>query len=173
MRALYWGWMLLVLGTAALGCGGDGPAAESDAAADEDVGSAYLAASEPAGASSVGVARQRSKAGEPITLVGTIGGSPAPFVEGLAAFTLVDSSIPYCSEDEGCPTPWDYCCTQDQVREKIATVKIINEAGSPVMRDARELLGVAELDEVVVSGTAERDAEGNLSVAAKQIFIRR
>src|SRR5262245_17942221 len=38
------------------------------------------------------------------------------FSEGLAGFTMIDASVPYCgqSEMEGCPTPWDYCCKSNE-----------------------------------------------------------
>jgi hypothetical protein len=110
--------------------------------------------------------------GDAVTVVGTIGGSTEPFVDGLAAFTIVDPKVPYCAPEEGCPTPWDYCCTQDQVKDNIATIKIVDEQGSAVTADARQLLGVQELSTVVVKGTATRDDNGNLTVAATEVFVR-
>lgn len=134
--------------------------------------SEYLVDSEPAGAIPVGEARESTEDGQEVTLVGLIGGSSDPFVEGLAAFTIVDPKVPYCAPDEGCPTPWDYCCTQDQVKDNIATVKIVDEAGRPVVHGARGLLGVKELSTVVVKGKAKRDDQGNLTVAANKVFVR-
>ena len=128
--------------------------------------------SEPAGAIPVGEARESTEDGQDVTLVGLIGGSSDPFVEGLAAFTIVDPKVPYCAPDEGCPTPWDYCCTQDQVKDNIATVKIVDEVGRPVVHGARGLLGVKELSTVVVKGKAKRDDQGNLTVSANQVFVR-
>jgi len=135
-------------------------------------GSAYLADTEPVGAVPVGEARRTIDDDEDITLVGIIGGSTEPFVDGLAAFTIVDPKVPYCAADEGCPTPWDYCCTQDQVKANIATVKLVDESGDPVATDARQLLGVHELSTVVVQGRAERDDQGNLSLAASKVYVR-
>ncbi len=132
----------------------------------------YEATIEPAGAVPVGDARETSEDGQEITLVGVIGGSSKPFVEGLAAFTVVDPKVPYCSPDEGCATPWDYCCTQDQVKDNLATIKIVDESGNPVSQDAREFLNVKELSTVVVTGKAERDDQGNLTVAANKVFVR-
>lgn len=132
----------------------------------------YLSASEPANAMPVGDARSVVKDEQEVALVGTIGGSSEPFVEGLVAFTIVDPKVPYCSADEGCPTPWDYCCTQDQVKDNIATVKFVDESGSPIAGDARQVLGVKELATVVVEGAAERDEQGNLTVAAAKVFVR-
>lgn len=134
--------------------------------------SAYVVDIEPTGAMPVGEARENSKDGQQVTLVGLIGGSTQPFVDGIAAFTIVDPKVPYCAAEEGCPTPWDYCCHMDEVSDNIATVKIVNESGSPVAQDARELLGVKELSTVVVTGTAQRDEAGNLSIAASEVYVR-
>lgn len=135
-------------------------------------GPQYIAASEPAGATGVGEARKTSTDGENIVLVGHVGGSTAPFVDGIAAFSIVDQSVPWCQPDENCPTPWDYCCKQDQVKENIATVKIVDADGKLVAEDARKLLGVRELSLVVVEGSAKRDDAGNLTVLANKVFIR-
>ena len=132
----------------------------------------YVATTEPAGAIPVGEAREKSEDGQEVTLVGLIGGSSKPFVDGLAAFTIVDAKVPYCAPDEGCPTPWDYCCESDAVRDNIATIKLVDESGSPVTGDAKEMLHVKELSTVVVKGKAKRDDQGNLTVAASQIFVR-
>ncbi|MCC9658416.1 hypothetical protein [Rhodopirellula halodulae] len=153
-----------------LGCGGQ-PVAES---ANESGGadSNYLASSEPTGAIPVGEAREKVSDGEELTLVGMVGGSAEPFVDGIAAFTVVDPKVPHCSSEEGCPTPWDYCCTQDQVKENIATIKVVDESGSPVPTTARELLGMKELSKVVVQGIAKRDEQGNLTVEASDVFVQ-
>ncbi len=133
----------------------------------------YEAESEPAGAIPVGEAREKAEDGQEITLVGLIGGSSEPFVKGLAAFTIVDPKVPYCAADEGCPTPWDYCCETAAVKENIATVKIVNDSGKPVTQDARDFLDIKELSTVVVKGKAKRDDQGNLTVAASKIFVKR
>ncbi len=135
-------------------------------------GTQYLTLSEPAAVMEVADARKSAKADEAIAIVGRIGGSGEPFVDGVAAFTVVDLKIAYCSADEGCPTPWDYCCTQDQVKDNIAIVKLVDAEGKPVTDDARKLLGVKELSVVVAEGTARRDESGNLTVAATKIFVR-
>ena len=132
----------------------------------------YLLTTEPADAMPVGAARESVENEQSVTVVGLIGGSSEPFVDGLAAFTIVDPKVPYCAAEEGCPTPWDYCCTQDQVKDNIATVKMVDASGEPETDDARQLLGVKELSTVVVTGIAQRDDAGNLTVAATQVFVR-
>ncbi|MEZ6043367.1 MAG: hypothetical protein R3C20_22950 [Planctomycetaceae bacterium] len=158
--------------TLSVGCGTSNmgsPEASSKPAAE---GAQFVTMMEPADAIPVGAARESAEDTQDVTLVGRIGGSSEPFVEGLAAFTIVDPKVPHCAPDEGCPTPWDYCCTQDQVKGNIATVKVVDDAGNPVSGDARQLLGVRELSTVVVRGKAERDDRGNLTIATHQIFVR-
>ncbi len=153
------------------------PGCESNVASNQLAGgaqssSSYLVQNEPADAVPVGVARKQSENGQEVTLFGIIGGSSKPFVEGLAAFTIVDPKVPYCADEEGCPTPWDYCCQTDAVKDNIATIKIVDDAGKPVRQSARDLLNVRELSTVVVKGKAKRDDQGNLTVAANQVFVR-
>ena len=155
-----------------LGCS-DGQNAPRSAAADPSgQESPYVVGSEPPGAIPVSDARQSVQDADEVVLVGRVGGSSDPFVDGIAAFTIVDLKVPHCSVDEGCPTPWDYCCTQDQVATNIATVKVVDDSGKPVSTDARNLLKVKELSTIVVQGTAKRDDQGNLTVAASKVFVR-
>ena len=164
-------WTLVVVFAVSAGCS-DSNVNQNASGTGVAKSSQYVTSTEPAGAMPVGEARQSTKDGEAVTLVGRIGGSGDPFVEGLAAFTIVDPKVPHCGKDEGCPTPWDYCCTQDQVKDNIATVKIVDEAGKPVAGDARTLLGVKELSIVVVQGTSRRDDKGNLTIAASSVFVQ-
>ena len=167
---------LLAMGllSMAVGCGNTQvPGTPSGVGGQQVASSEYVATSEPAGALAVGEARQSVKDNDAVTLVGLIGGSSEPFVEGLAAFTIVDAKVPYCAAAEGCPTPWDYCCESDAVKDNIATVKIVDAQGKPVASDARSLLNVKELSTVVVQGIAKRDDTGNLAVLADKVFVRK
>jgi hypothetical protein len=92
-------------------------------------------------------------------------------VVGRAAFTIVDPKLEYCQPGEGCPTPWDYCCKTDELPANRAMVKVVNAAGETVEEDARQLLGVKELQTVVVKGKAKRDEAGNLTVLADRVFV--
>lgn len=163
-----------LLSTLALvvGCGTSDVSEPSASSQPSAEGAQFVATTEPDNAVPVGTARESTEDEQEVTLVGRIGGSSEPFVEGLAAFTIVDPKVPYCSADEGCPTPWDYCCTQDQVKDNIATVKVVDGEGKPVTGDARQLLGVKELSTVVIKGKATRDDRGNLTVAATKVFVR-
>lgn len=156
----------------ALGCSQDTTRPEVSSGGSDATRPNYLAQDEPKDALPVGKARETAEDGQQVSIVGVIGGSSEPFIEELAAFTIVDPKVPHCAADEGCPTPWDYCCTQDQVKENVATVKVVDESGSPIAESARKLLGVKELNTVVVTGVAQRDERGNLSIAASQVFVR-
>lgn len=162
--------LLTVAASALVGCS---PEAQPSAAQSSTTTSGYLSDSEPAGAVGVGTARESAKDDDAVVVVGRIGGSAEPFVDGLAAFTIVDPKVPYCADDEGCPTPWDYCCNQDQAKENAATVKLVDASGAPLTEDARKLLGVKELSEVVVEGKADRDDAGNLVVLAQKVYVRK
>ena len=167
-------WSMVGLIALVVGCGGseDATSLPGDAMNDRGASSQYVAESEPTGAVPVGEARTNVEDEESVTLIGIVGGSAKPFVDGLAAFTIVDPKVSYCAADEGCPTPWDYCCTTDQVKDNIATVKVVDDAGNPVASDARSLLNVKELSTVVVQGKAQRDEQGNLSVLASKVYVR-
>lgn len=165
-------WMVFgvtALAASLTGCGGDGSPSTSAAPSRDTT---YVASREPAGAIAVGDARESAKDKNEVAVVGRIGGSAEPFVEGIAAFTIVDLKVPYCAADEGCPTPWDYCCEQNEVKKNIAMVKVVDGQGAPVAQDARQLLGVEELNTVVVHGEAQRDAQGNFAVLADKVFVK-
>lgn len=130
----------------------------------------YLVSTEPTGA--VGVAEAKKATDEAITVIGRIGGSEEPFVKGLAAFTIVDQQVEPCPKEENCPTPWDYCCSQDKMKDNMATVKVVDAKGSAVTGDAKELLKLKELSTVVVQGKRQSDSEGNLTILASKIFVK-
>jgi hypothetical protein len=166
-------WFAFVVAIAlAAGCSQSNPPAAKAPAAD---GAKYLLAAEPAGAKTVKEVRGKAKDGDEIVIVGRIGGSAKPWIEGRAGFQFVDASFASCNEREGdsCPTPWDYCCeTKEDLARGMATVKIVNDQGQTVDADARQLLGLKELDTVVVRGRAKRDDQGNLTVLAAAIHRR-
>ncbi len=52
-------------------------------------------------------------------------------------------------------------------------MKVVDDTGNPVGEDAREMLGVKELSTVVVKGKALRDEQGNLTIAASEVFVKK
>ena len=85
-----------------VGCGSRPPA---PTAASRPVASAageqYRLAVEPEGVQSILQVREESKNGDKVVLVGRIGGDAQPWVEGRAAFSLVDLSARACSDIPG------------------------------------------------------------------------
>src|SRR5438067_1509941 len=150
-------WSAFLAAALAAGCSQPAPPA-ADAPAAE--GAKYLLAAEPAGAKPVKEVRGAARDGDEVVVVGRIGGSAKPWIEGRAGFLIVDPSFTPCSEKDGdsCPTPWDYCCDpKEELVKGMATVKVVDDRGETVPVDARRLLGVKELDTVVVRGRAKRD----------------
>lgn len=163
--------LLLVIGLIGMvmGCSRQGDSVRQVTAAS----SSFVSTTEPSGAIPVGAARTDAKNDSEIVMVGHIGGSEKPFIDGIAAFTIVDPKVPYCALEEGCPTPWDYCCEQNGVKENIAMVKLVDAEGGPVSGDAKTLLGVKELSLVVVQGKAQRDDAGNLTLLTQKVFVKK
>jgi hypothetical protein len=163
----------LALFGAVVGCTSSNspPAASGGPSAD---GEQYRLVTEPAGAKGVKEVKATSKDEEEVIVVGRIGGDVNPWIEGQAAFLIVDPSLKPCNEkdDDACPTPWDYCCDTDQLPECKAMVKVGGPDGKTVATDARQLLGLKELQTVVVHGRAKRDEAGNLTVLADGVFVR-
>ena len=143
---------------------GRGPSAE---------GAKYLLSASPVGAKDVIAVRSESEDDQEVVVVGRIGGSNSPWIEGRAAFSVVDRSLKACSDIPGdlCPTPWDYCCETDKLPAATTLVKVVDSDGQLLTTDARELLGLEELQTVVVKGKAQRDEEGNVTILASGIFV--
>ena len=154
-----------------IGCAKTAPPPAEGASAE---GEAYLLSSEPAGATDVLKAIENAKADEDVVVVGRVGGEVDPWVEGLAAFSIVDRSLAPCNETKGdeCKTPWDYCCEPELATFK-TLIKIVDEQGKLVNVDARKLLNLKELQTIVVQGKAARDDAGNLTVLATGIYVRK
>jgi len=136
-------------------------------------GAKYLLSSVPASPLDVIPMREAVADSEPVVVVGRIGGSHEPWIDGMAAFSIVDRSLAACTDisADKCPTPWDYCCVTDKLPAATTLVKLVDEEGAVVKTGAQELLGLSELQTVVVEGTAQKDEAGNVTILAKQIYV--
>ena len=161
---------LLVLGML-VGCG-DGTADPPKMAIDA---APYLLEEPPSAAQEVSVVHESTGDSKEIVVVGKIGGSLNPWIEGRAAFNIVDRKVKSCLDIPGddCPTPWDYCCSQADLPGATVLVKVVGEDGRLLAADARQLFGVKELQTVIVRGTASKDKQGNLVVLASGLYIKR
>jgi hypothetical protein len=137
-------------------------------------GSKFILTEEPSEAATVIEARENSKDGADVVLVGRIGGSANPWVEDRAAFSIVDPSLKACSDIPGdeCKIPWDYCCETHKLPTSTALIKFVDDDGRTLKSDSRELLSLKELQTVVVRGKAKRDEAGNLTILANGLFVR-
>jgi hypothetical protein len=172
-------WIVLGLSLATQGCG-EGSAVAVPATTDKSPvatadGTHFLLAEEPEGAVGVIAAREQGVDDEPIVVVGRVGGQANPWIEGRAAFMLLDPSMMVVSEGEA--TGEGVLCTGDCCAAERANcttmVKFVDENGRPLGVDSRKLLGIQESDLLVVRGKAKRDEHGNFAVIADGVYIRR
>ncbi|RIK74692.1 MAG: hypothetical protein DCC68_22565 [Planctomycetota bacterium] len=173
MKRNYWfGLVLLLLAVSGCGTSDGGPSAASNGPSAD--GKQYMFKEEPKDGKDVIAVRESAKDGDDVIVVGRIGGEVDPWLKGFAGFRIVDKSLRACSDIPGdaCETPWDYCCETDKLATGAALVKFVDTEGNAVKGNAKELLGVKELQTVVVAGKAKRDEAGNLSILAKGIYVR-
>jgi len=169
--------LTLVAGMAiSSGCGtGANPMASLSSTPVNVDASQYQLADEPDGAVGVIDARESAEDGAPLVLIGRIGGCEKPWVEGRAAFTLLDASISVVAEgevsEEGEICKAD-CCANERLG-CTTLVKVVDPRGQIVPVDSRELFDLKESDMVVVQGTAKKDNSGNFVMLAKGIFVRK
>lgn len=163
---------ICVVSAVLIGCG-QSPMQEKAGSAKIDTAK-YILSSEPEGAQNVSAAVKDAQNDQEVVLVGRIGGSTNPWVEGIAAFNIVDTSLRPCSEIEGdsCPTPWDYCCDINVLPQSTATVKLVDEQGQPVMADAKEAFGLKELQTIVAHGKVKKGKD-SFVVLADKIYVRK
>lgn len=129
--------------------------ASTEATAGTGIPDGVWLASSPADAKAVADVKKSAAAGQEVVLFGRIGGGRNPFVSGRAMFMLSDRSIPSCNEkhNDGCPTPWDYCCEpKETVLGGTLTVQIVGTDGKPLKADLEGVHGLKPLAEVVVKG---------------------
>lgn len=162
--------ILCLLACLALGCGEAEPDAEPVPVS--ELPERFLLSAEPEGVLDVAEARAAAVQGERIAVRGVVGGSPTPFVHGLAAFTLVDPALESCVGDgSGCPTPWDYCCVDPKALLEGSVTVEFRDGPDPLPAGARGFHGLDHLSEVVVAGRAELDPRGNVTVVATGLHL--
>lgn len=157
------------LALAAAGCGHSGEAAAVGARPAADVESAaYRLTEEPSGARDLAAVYADAEDGDDVVVAGRVGGRGSPWVENLAAFTVVDPAA--APRTSCCPDP--NCGTAPGEHTVQALVRVVDAGGQIVAVDSRQLLGIEASQIVVVRGQARRDAAGNLSILADGVFVR-
>jgi len=137
-------------------------------------GTKFLLNEEPTGAVGVIAARESAEDGKPLVLVGRIGGAANPWIDGRAAFTLLDASMSVVAEGEDSEDGelcMGDCCATERL-DCTTLVKVIDAQGQVVPVDSRKLLGLSVSDMVVIQGNAKRDKSGNFVMLAKGVYIR-
>jgi hypothetical protein len=120
---------------------------------------------------SVSKARQVAQEGKPIVIAGRIGGTASPFAQNRAIFLLADNRLPLCQE--GCATPWDYCCeTRQTIISNLATVQVIDQQGRAVKVGLHGLNGLVPAAEIVVRGTVAKAGKNLLVLNAQNIYVK-
>lgn len=166
-----------LLTTMLIGCGSS-PSADVESSAVTPIsidGSKYVLADEPDGAIGVIEARKTAANGDPVIIVGRIGGATNPWIEGRAAFMLLDASMVIVAdgtESADGEICMDECCATERAGST-TLVKVVDDGGKVLAVDARQLLGVHADDMVVVSGKASKDDAGNFVVLASGVHVRR
>ncbi len=129
----------------------------------------------PAEAKEVKDIKPTVKAGDQVVIHGRIGGSKDPFVAGRAMFTLVDTHLKACGEEDpadSCKTPWDFCCEPKEVMTaNTATVQVVGPEGAPLKTDLKDAHGLKPLSKVTVVGKVASIEGGSLVVNAQGLWV--
>jgi len=153
------------------------PAAPAPAASGSELvlPTGFFLAGTPKEAVEVKDAKPNAKVGDTVTIIGRIGGSREPFVDGRAIFTLVDTRLKACgegAEEDGCKTPWDYCCEpRKELTANMATVRIVGADGQPLKYGLMNVQGLKPLARVTVVGTVAEAEGGVLVVNASGVHV--
>lgn len=131
----------------------------------------------PGDAADVTSVKATARAGDVVIVRGRIGGGVEPFVAGLSAMTIADRKMVPCSEmkmEDGCKTPWDYCCAAaDEKAKGLATIQVVGADGKTLRADLRTA-GLAPLWTVVVKGkVGPRPDPKVLVIDAEGIFVEK
>jgi hypothetical protein len=171
------------------GCGGNGADDDGGASAADVSGTApssdltsdltlpevlFLTAA-PSGAVSLSEAKSTASVGDEVILKAKIGGRVEPFAEQAATFLVADRSMPTCLDrhgDEGCPTPWDYCCEpRESLLASLATVQLVDGAGRPLRMSLNGRNGLAPMKDIIVVGTVSQSDGPAFVINADGIYL--
>ena len=135
----------------------------------------FLLKAEPSGAVGVLDARESLPSTGSVVMVGKIGGTGQPWVDGKAAFVIVDPSCGADAEhchhgpDDNCP----FCAKKQPQSDSLAIVQFVDDRGELLPYGAQSLFELAANQTVVVEGKAKINELGTLVVMASGIYVRR
>ncbi|MFP4069338.1 MAG: hypothetical protein ACLFVC_04070 [Opitutales bacterium] len=155
--------VLALLAITLAGCGGDEAATTAGPPRPEDTAAAQalLLPDAPSAPVPVGKARREAAPEQTVAVVGQIGGTIDPISGRHASFVIADEDILFCDEmpEDRCETPWDACCEDpDKLAANRATVLFLDETGAPLGLNLKEVIGLSELERVIVEGVASPDS---------------
>lgn len=138
--------------------------------AEQATSTAWLLTSAPDGAVSITEARTNAKEGDSVVIRGRIGGRHSPMSAESPVFTVVDLELAYCGqhEDDGCTTPWDYCCeSPGTIMSNSATVQLV---GDEILNPVEA--GLDPLDEIILIGTVgPRPTDQVFTIRATGVYL--
>lgn len=145
-------------------CGGDEPAPDASPAtgAAAPTSAPYLLAQDLPDAVPILKALEGAEGAE-IAVVGKVQRK----VKGRAIFYLTDESVEDCTrtgDEDHCPTPWDYCCREKEMKRSTMLIELRGADGQPA---PVANLGIRELDLVAVRGTLAKSESGRLMLLVK------
>jgi hypothetical protein len=159
------------------GCDDGSADSKSGAAAADPLPAGLLVDKPPADAKDVAEVRNTAVDGQSVVVRGRIGGAVRPFVEGRAAFQLVDLGLTTCDKEspmDNCKTPWDYCCDErEDVLNKSLTVQVVGPTGQPLRAELNGVGGLKPMSEVAVRGTVKKSSDGKaVLLNATQVYVK-
>lgn len=171
---------VLLLAVAAAACRDPEAAAPSPAvrpASAERLPPALVVGKTPGLARGLAAVKAGAREGDDVIVRARIGGGTDPFVAGVAAMSIADEKLVPCSEmsmEDGCETPWDYCCASvDDRTAGMATVQVVGKDGKVLRADLRDA-GLTALSTVVVKGrVGPRPDPKVLVIDAEAIFVEK
>lgn len=139
---------------------------------EDDVPLGLILRESPEGGRPVIEAKKGVQPGDEIVVRGRVGGAKRPFVNNRAIFRIVGEGPMACTEDEGCPTPWDFCCVpRDELRQHAATIQVSNESGGPLRTAIKGRGGIEELTDLTIVGSVVTANRNALVVRATGIYV--
>ncbi len=135
----------------------------------------FLTGEKPANAPYLTSVKTNSNVGDKVMFEARVGGRANVFVDGMAIFVAADPKLVSCDQRPGdhCKVPWDYCCEDfEAMKNGMATIQIIDDAGLPYEVSAEGQGGLQPLKTVVILGVvSEKGDDGNFVVDASSIWV--
>jgi len=173
-------WVTFVLAVLAIptmtGCRkSDDPEEAAGAASAASLPAGLFLAAAPGEPVPVKQAKAQAREGDEVVVRAVVGGEVNVFVDGRAIMKVIDTEMKnLClSEDDGCKTPWDYCCsTTEELQPHRATVRVVDAEGKTLKVSLKGAGQIEEMKTLVVKGVVAKGSdEKNLVIDAKGIYV--